>query len=248
MKIITQASYKITDIQQFLIQVQSQGNIEFTGRNTIKSLVVGDKTWNVKIFKIPHFMNALVYRYFRKSKAQRSFEYAKILLEKGINTPAPIAFAENNTLLGLTDSYYISEHLDSDLDFRVLKNTPDYPDRANVLQQFTEFTYHLHQQGIYFIDHSPGNTLIVKQNNAQYQFYLVDLNRMKFGVLSYQTRIDNFSRLSLTNDNEMLTIIAEKYAELCQLDAQQVEADILKASHAFIAKRARKRTLMSKYR
>jgi hypothetical protein len=36
---------------------------------------------------------------FKKSKARRSYEYATLLLDKGIGTPQPIAFLEN--LIGL---------------------------------------------------------------------------------------------------------------------------------------------------
>ena len=244
MKIVAATPYKSADIQAVLDIIHDRGNIEYQGRNTVKSLNVADEKWNIKMFKIPHLINKVVYRYFRKSKAQRSFEYAQRLLEKGFNTPAPIAFAEHNTALFLLDSYYITEHLDCQLTFRTLIHDPHYPDRKNILQQFTEFTYHLQMSGIHFIDHSPGNTLIIKQKDQSYQFYLVDLNRMNFGPLSYQTRIENFTRLSLTG--EMVEIIAQKYAELCNKDYQQVYTDLLNACHTYAHNRAKSVALKKK--
>jgi hypothetical protein len=44
---------------------------------------------------VPHLINKIVYKKFRKSKARRSYEYATLLLDKGIGTPQPIAFLEN---------------------------------------------------------------------------------------------------------------------------------------------------------
>lgn len=237
MKTVVATAYQSADIQFVLNRIHTEGDIEYQGRNVVKSITVADTKWNIKIFKIPHIINKLAYRFFRKSKAQRSFEYAHILLEKGFNTPTPIAYSEHRSALFLLDSYYITEHLDYQLSFRTLKNNPQYPDRRNILQQFTEFTYKLQMSGIHFIDHSPGNTLIVKQNDQSYRFYLVDLNRMNFGSLSYQARIENFTRLSLTD--EMIEIIALKYAELCGKDGQAVYADMLNACHTYTDKRAK---------
>ena len=106
-------------------------------RNKIKLFDLEGKTINIKSFKIPNIVNKIAYRYFRKSKARRSFEYATILLEKGIGTPQPIAFLENFNLVGLKDSYYASEHLVTEKKKRELVEIPDYPDNDAILRQFT---------------------------------------------------------------------------------------------------------------
>jgi hypothetical protein len=41
--------------------------------------------------------------------------------------------------IGLRDSYYVSEHLETELTFRELVEVPDYPDHENILRQFTKF-------------------------------------------------------------------------------------------------------------
>ena len=69
-------------------------------RNIIKLFDLNDKTINIKSFKIPNLINKVAYKYFRKSKARRSFEYATILLDKGIGTPQPFAYLENFNWLG----------------------------------------------------------------------------------------------------------------------------------------------------
>jgi hypothetical protein len=40
----------------------------------------------------------------------------------------------------------------------------------------------MHEASINFLDHSPGNTLIVKKSEGKYDFYLVDLNRMNLKI------------------------------------------------------------------
>ncbi|WP_394345974.1 lipopolysaccharide kinase InaA family protein [Flavobacterium humi] len=191
----------------------SSGTVLENGkRNVIKIFPLGVINANVKSFKIPKFYNKIVYRYFRKSKAKRSFEYANILMQNGIGTPQPIAYFENYDTVGLHDSYYVSEHLQADLTYRELVET-DYPDTENILRQFTAFSFQLHEKGIEFLDHSPGNTLIKKNEEGKYDFFLVDLNRMKFHKqMSFETRMKNLSRL--TPKKEMVMIMSDAYAKL----------------------------------
>jgi hypothetical protein len=182
-------------------------------RNIIKLFELEGMTMNIKSFKIPNLINKIAYRYFRKSKARRSFEYATLLLEKGIGTPQPIAYLENYNWIGLKDSYYASEHLECDLTYRELVEIPDYPDHENILRQFTRFSYFLHQKGIEFKDHSPGNTLIKKNAEGQYDFFLVDLNRMNFHEkMSFELRMKNLCRL--TPVKEMVEVMSNEYAKV----------------------------------
>jgi len=182
-------------------------------RNIIKLFEFEGKTINIKSFKIPNLINKIAYRYFRKSKARRSFEYATFLLEKEIGTPQPIAYFENYNWLGLKDSYYVSEHLNCDLTYRELIEIPNYPDYENILRQFTQFSFYLHQKGIEFKDHSPGNTLIKKNNEGRYDFFLVDLNRMDFHrEMSFELRMKNLCRLTPIKD--MVAIMSNEYSKL----------------------------------
>ena len=182
-------------------------------RNSVKKIDLSDKTIIIKSFKVPNFINQIIYRFIRKSKAQRSYEFASKLLERGINTPAPIAFLEKYSILGLTKSYYISEFVDCHLTYRELTNQLDYPEHEAILLAFTKFTYDLHQKEINFLDHSPGNTLIVKKNKS-FEFYLVDLNRMQFGKLNFKARMKNFSKL--TRHKDIVQIMSEEYAMLSE--------------------------------
>lgn len=204
-------------------------NFENTGtlfgngkRNKIKIFDLKDKKLNIKSFKIPNLINKVAYKYFRKSKARRSFEYASILLEKGIGTPQPVAYFENFNFLGLKESYYISEHLEAELTFRELVLNLSYPNHESILRQCTRFIFELHEKGIEFLDNSPGNILITQSDLNKYNFFLVDLNRMNFHQnLNFEQRMNNFNRL--TPDKGMIEVMSNEYSKVY---TEKTEADI----------------------
>ncbi len=180
-------------------------------RNVIKMVQLEGTSFNIKKFKTPNFFHSLVYEFLRKSKAKRSFEYASKLIGFEIKTPFPVAYLETFSF-GLKESFYVSEHVNYDFDFRELIHNPKFKKRKEVLKQFTEFTFKLHENGVNFLDHSPGNTLILETDNNKFDFYLIDLNRMRFEPMDFKKRMRNFRRLWLSKT--MIKIMAKKYAEL----------------------------------
>lgn len=192
----------------------NSGKIFIKGsRNVIKLFQVNDQTVSIKSFKSPNLINKIIYRYFRKSKAKRSFEYASKLIELQIGTPKPVAFYENYDFIGLKDSYYACEHLENVFEFRAVELDVNYPDAEKILKQFIRFCYDMHEKGIEFLDHSPGNTLIKDNGNGEYLFYLVDLNRMKFhNNMDLKLRMKNLSRL--TSKEKIVAIMSNEYANL----------------------------------
>jgi lipopolysaccharide kinase (Kdo/WaaP) family protein len=180
-------------------------------RNILKKVKIEEEYFNIKKFKTPTFFQGLVYQFLRKSKARRSFEYAKRLLDAGLKTPFPVLYMER-TAFRLKESYYISRHLVYDLDFRVLNHNPKWPYRIEILQQFTAFTFQLHEMGINFLDHSPGNTLIVENGQGKFDFYLIDLNRMRFESMDFKKRMKNFRRMWLSKT--MINVMAPLYGKL----------------------------------
>ena len=211
-KIHPNSTLNNNDYLEIISNFNAKGKVvDDRGRNLIKSFNVKGQSINVKSFKIPHLLNQFVYKFFRASKARRSFEYAGILFDKNIGTPQPLAYYEFSTMFGLKKSYYFSQQINYDLTFEDVRTTPRHPDYENILRQFTRFTFSLHENGIYHKDFSHGNTLIVK-NNGVYDFYLIDLNRMRFFELDLDARMRNFRKL--TTDDELIRIMSDEYAKL----------------------------------
>lgn len=225
-------------------------NYETTGekygnqdRNSLKLFDLNGLTINVKSFKIPNVVNQIAYRFFRKSKAQRSYEYANRLLDLGISTPKPIAFYEYKSAFLFKKSYYISEHLPYDLTYRELTFDFTMLSYEAILRAFTRFTFGLHEAGVNFLDHSPGNTLI-QLNDGNYKFFLVDLNRMEFGDMDFETRIKNFARLTI--HKSMVEIMSDEYAKLSGYNYKRVFNLMWKETEAFQQRFHKKRRLKNK--
>ena len=213
MKVVIHPKYQEQkkEICAIIKRFDHHGALLYRQRNIIKTFPLEDKTINIKSFKKPNWINRFAYQWIIPGKAKRSFNYAQILLEKGLNTPFPIGYA-TEAKIGLRKSFYISEHLDYDLTFRELIYMLNYPSREKILRQFTRFTFQLHEQGVWFFDHSPGNTLIKSTSDGNYLFSLVDINRMIFKPMNFASRIGNFANLSPSK--AMINIIAEEYATL----------------------------------
>jgi RIO-like serine/threonine protein kinase len=185
-------------------------------RNIIKIIEQNGKKVVVKSFKIPNLINKFAYRFIRDSKAKRSFLNAKELVKLGINTPEPISYIEFFNPL-LKESFYICEYFDYDFEIRDVLKDENFKNRDEILKKFVTFSYSLHQKGVYHIDYSPGNVLI-KIEDGEYHFSIVDVNRMKFISFTQSLRFKNLSRFSATKEDT--TTIAKEYAKIAGIDEE----------------------------
>ena len=184
-------------------------NIMHKGRNTVKLLEGG---LVVKRFARPSLINSLIYGLFRKSKAERSFIYARRL---GAASPEPVAWLDIKRGGLLTDSYYVSRLSSLPYTAMQLAKDPAFPDRDRHLRAIARFTVRLHEQGIMHRDYSGGNILFDDDDNIQ----IVDLNRLVFNVrVSLERGCRNFERLDL--DPAACTLLGEEYARARGFDPQ----------------------------
>ncbi len=174
-------------------------------RNELKIIAYKDTSTVVKSFKVPNIINKIIYSYFRKSKAKKSYEHS---LKIETFTPNPIGYIEFYKYGLLSESYFISEEFVYEFTIREPLLDVHFPNREALFRAFACFTLELHNAGIFHNDYSPGNILIKKENES-YIFKIVDINRMKFLKLSENLRAKNFSKLWA--DEKVLTIIAKEY-------------------------------------
>jgi hypothetical protein len=197
-------------------------------RNELKIIELDGINTVVKSFKIPHLLNRIMYTFFRKSKADKSYRNALYLQKLGISTPQPIALIEFFESGLLADSYFISDYFEYDFTIR----TPlleSLNDRDAILTAFAEYTYGLHQKGVWHLDYSPGNILIKRSDNG-YQFAIVDINRMEFREIAPTEGCENFNKLWASD--EELEIIGREYARLSGLDEATTIAEMKRHNDA----------------
>ena len=192
-------------------------------RNEIKKIKFQEYSLVVKSFKVPHLLNQLVYTYFRSSKAHKSYDNALILQHLDINTPDPVALIQEFTPT-LQKSFFISIAFDYDFTIREPLLDTKFKDRESIFQAFARFTADLHQKGVLHQDYSPGNILI-KKISDEYVFSIVDINRMDFKAVGFETGCQNFSKLWA--DEDVLQIIADEYAKTMTYDQDKTATAVI---------------------
>ena len=207
-------------------------------RNEIRIVQFLDEDYVVKSFRIPNIINRFAYRYLRPSKAERSYEYS-LLLGAEI-CPEPVAYIEAFQYGLLAHSYFISRHFNYDFTIRPVLDDRGFDDRSKILQEFTTFTYHLHQRGILHRDYSPGNILI-KQQESGYEFKIIDVNRMQFKDLNLEDRLTNFARLMV--DDATMKIMLDRYADIINKPPNEILAMAIGYRDQFTRRRELKNKL-----
>ena len=207
--------------KEFLLNIRdsfSQYNSTIhKARNELKIITNAKIDTVVKAFKVPNIINRVAYSYFRDSKAKKSYEYS---LKIGDFTPTPIGYIEFYSSTLLKESYFISEKFEYNFTIREPLLDKSFEDREEIFKAFARFSLKLHNAGIFHNDYSPGNILI-KKENSEFLFKIVDINRMGFFELSQKDRAKNFSKLWASDD--ILKIIAQEYLKEYSADESFIE-------------------------
>lgn len=187
---------------------EEKGEIIYDGRNLLKREIINGVDVVVKSFKKPHLFNRVVYSFFRKSKASRSYLFSNEIIDRGFYSPEPIAVIEQYSYSLLTRSYYICRY-DNGETVRYLMDGV-VAGNEDKLKAFARYTAELHNASILHLDYSPGNILIRSTKNG-YEFSLVDVNRMRIvPSIDCETACKNMSRLCISQ--EVLSYIMTEYA------------------------------------
>ncbi len=151
----------------------------------------------VKQFKTPSNLNRLIYTWLRRSKAQRSFEFAQKLLAAGIDTAEPIAYIEIKQSGLFRTGYFISRFIGHKLLFKIDVHPFDIGANEGLIRDFAQFTADMHAKHIFHKDYNSGNIFYHKEGD-HYEFSLIDINRMRFRKPTRNNVLDGFDRLTLS--------------------------------------------------
>lgn len=195
----------------------TQGKTIYKGRNELREYSAGGRELVVKSFRKPHIINRIVYTWFRKPKAERSYEYASQLLSRGIGTPVPVGYTTAGSAFLMGKSFYVSLKSVCPYTFRDLQSKP-FARQDDILKAIARTTARLHDMGWLHRDYSAGNILF-RDDTPEVRIELVDLNRMSFCRVDMDKGCKNFERLPC-NDN-MLRVLAYTYAEERNFDKEK---------------------------
>lgn len=204
----------------------ADGEVIYRGRNVVARLRRGGKRVIVKEFGVPNIVNRYVYTHLRKSKARRSLENAERLLRMGFDTAEPLAWIETKRGMHLDKSYYLTLEVEG----RDLRDWESLSDRE--LEGLAACMGELHSAGVYHKDFSPGNVLV----DSEGRFYLIDLNRMRFGEKRVRILLQNFRALTVERN---LVDFARRYAGYSPfgLTAPEMEARAVRERRKFARSR-----------
>ncbi|HEY0273571.1 MAG TPA: lipopolysaccharide kinase InaA family protein [Chitinophaga sp.] len=199
-------------LREYVSQIPARFNQLGTAVHDARNIIRIDLQDNVKLviksYRQIYIFNRFFYANVVPSKAKRAYLYAKKLINKGFQTPEPIAYIECVNKGLMRDSYFVSTYID----YQPLRDIYQMPreEALKVLDQLAALTWHLHEEGIYHKDYSIGNILFKKNEQGNYDFSLVDNNRMKFTKGSFADRMKNLRRLDLPLP--MLAYFCQQYA------------------------------------
>lgn len=195
-----------------------EGRVIYRGRNELREFDCGGHKVVVKAFCKPSFINRIAYGVFRKSKAQRSFEYAMLLRSHGIGSPAPIGWTSRRCALLFADSYYASLRSELPYTYIDLMTEGRVPEAETLLREVGRVAGRMHNLGMIHRDFSRGN-LLVGMVGGKPCVEVIDLNRIRFHAISKAEGLAGFSRLPATP--AMKRAMAEGYAEVRGYDVEE---------------------------
>ena len=232
--------------------ISSEGEILHNDRNLTKKMIIEDDHEKpiqivVKAFRKPDLLRGFIDLNFRNSKAFRSMNNAKRLLELGVHTPDPIGCIELLEFNCVRQSYYISRFWEHNYDLGTLlyRDISIEPDSHMILGALASFTVKQHVCGILHLDYNPGN-ILTRLNGDKIDFSLVDLNRIRFTQLGWKARISGLVRLSLCPDK--MRIIGSHYAKNCGVNQNEFCRQLEQAHSQFWNKRMLQKRMLSMFK
>jgi tRNA A-37 threonylcarbamoyl transferase component Bud32 len=205
---------------------RGEGDVIHAGRNQIIGFTVEGVEIAVKRYKPVNFFQQIAYSYFCKTKAEKSFIYAKYFNEHGINSPEEVAYIEANQGLMFRYGYFISLKSDYKPAFSELVDKEDYD--KQLATGVAKVLVKMHANGILHGDLNLGNFLYKITDSGEYLFSVIDTNRSKIldREPSEKQCIRNMSTLTFRRD--LYAYIAGEYAREKGLDINATKSKALK--------------------
>lgn len=211
----------------------------YRGRNRLYRIEVPDRgSYVVKSFSSLSLPRRLYYSFVGQSKARRSHLYAERLARLGFAIGESLGYVEERNALGLLGSaYYVSASIPCD-EPHLHPHARGWRASPELIRTLGGYIACLHERGVLHLDLSPGNILYhYDAMRGEYEYYLVDLNRMRFldRPVSRKEAMANLSRL--VSCPSVTRRLAEAYAEARGWDSSVTAQMLTEASDRFWGRR-----------
>lgn len=205
---------------------EQDGEVIYKGRNILKKFVYEGQSIIVKSYCSPIWFNKFVYRFFRKPKCVRSYEYADLLIKLGIGSPLPIGYCVETKGLFIGRTYFACLESECPYTYRDFRKQ-EFPNKKDILLAIADTTAALHENGIIHKDYSAGNILF-GEFDGKIKVEIIDLNRIRFEKVDLDKGCRNFDRIP--GSEEDLRIMSDQYAKKRNFDPEKC-FEIIKQTH-----------------
>jgi len=138
---------------------------------------------------------------FLPSKAQKAWWRGVALMEQDIPTPVPVAYLESSRSPFIKESCYLTV-LEKGVDeIRHLFRQLSPKELCSLVQALAHYLRFCHKKGILHRDLSDGNILVKTNEQDEYTFFLIDINRIRLKKrLGRLQKIKNLTRLGVPGE------------------------------------------------
>ena len=234
MKIVVDEQYQhLTDEIGRLPQRMDdgEGEVVYDSRNRVVRFVIDGQPMMVKRFKRVNAVQQVVYTFFRKTKAERAFLFAKEFLRRGIDTPQPVAYMEERHHGLFTTGYFVSLETPGTETSLLLREVQDYP--KDLAEAVARQVVLMHSRGVLHGDLNLSNFLCISSPLTSHHFTMIDTNRSHFtdGMPTDEQCLQNMVRL--THRRDLYEDLVRRYALLRGWDADATASKAIALLDAF---------------
>lgn len=206
----------------------TDGEVLYKGRNTVKRFVIEGKPLIAKGFKAPNIFQRISYSWFSPNKAEKAFLFATRLKGLGILTPNPIAAITCRSKSVVQCYYLVTENCDWP-SFWALHQ--EHSGNDKLVQALAAHLIKMHEAGFLHGDTNLSNFLY--NPNDCNQICVIDINRSTFKQRSATRKECLQNMWRLTHNRQLLLNIITAYANLRGWDAQACFKDVEKKLKRF---------------
>lgn len=190
---------------------QGEGEVVYDGRNRVVKFLCDGHHLMVKRYKRVNLIQQVVYTFFRKTKAERAFLFAREFEKRGIDTPESVAYMEERCMGLFSVGYFVSREVPGTETSLLLREVKDYA--PNLAEAVARQVVLMHSKGVLHGDLNLSNFLCTQQQDS-YHFSMIDINRSKFceGWPSDEACLKNLVRI--THRRDLYVDIISRYATL----------------------------------
>ncbi len=238
MKVVIHPAYiNLKDFIQRLPSVfEEEGQLLYKKRNIVKRYNVNGLSLVVKKFKHPNIIQRIIYTFFKRSKAERAYRFTAQLRSLQIDSPHEVAYIETKSHHLFARGYFVSIYCDDPTSGSLMKSNSD---NTPLIEALATFLANMHEKGFLHGDLNLNNILYRREDNGQFHFTLIDINRATFKKPTTAECLNDLKRL--THERDVLRHLISLYAEKRHWDNDSSVVRVIRLLDKFENRRRVKR-------